>query len=180
MNIVAFYGSMRRHGNSEILADLMLQDLKARKIYLQDRQVLPIHDLETRETDNQDEYPLLVRDQLEADCLVFASPIYWYGLSGMLKTYIDRWSQSLRDPELPNFREKMKRMKVYLILVGGDRPAIKALPIIQQMVYICEFLEMEFKGYVIGQGDDKGEVLTDDAAFQQAQILNERLKNSDH
>ncbi|MFT8316718.1 MAG: flavodoxin family protein [Sporolactobacillus sp.] len=181
MKAVAFYGSIREKGNSEILAEIALQNINVKKIFLRDHHILPIDDTlhqgsRTASQTEKDEYPSLIHDQLEADIFVFVTPVYWYGLSSLLKTYIDRWSESLRNPEIPDFKERMRDKKNYLITVGGDQPRVKALPIIQQMTYICDFFQMEFSGYVIGEGDKKGEILADHNAVQQADYLNKCLK----
>ena len=45
----------------------------------------------------RDDMPKILDDIIEADVLVFASPIYFYNISGQLKTFIDR--------TLPKYRE---------------------------------------------------------------------------
>jgi NAD(P)H-dependent FMN reductase len=182
MNVTTFYGSARRRDNSELLAALVFDELKVNKVFLQDYQILPLQDAmrEKSVQTNQDAYPALVQEQLVADRLFFITPVYWYGISGLLKTYIDRRSQLLRDPETPDFCEKMKNKPAYLIIVGGDRPALKAWPIIQQMIDICAFLQMDFRGYLIGQGNKRGEVFNDQSAVQQARLLNRQLKSMVH
>ncbi|RYL92551.1 flavodoxin family protein [Sporolactobacillus sp. THM7-4] len=179
MTIVAFYGSIRDKGNSERLAEIALQDLEVTKVFLRDYHIRPISDWNQTELlkSEADDYPALIRKQMLADVIVFITPVYWYGMSSLLKLYIDRWSETLRDPAFPDFREKMKAKEVHLITVGGDDPYIKALPMIQQMEYICDFLKMKFDSYIIGRGDKKGEVFTDEKALHSAADLNNYLKS---
>jgi hypothetical protein len=61
--------------------------------------------------------------------------------------------------------------------VGGDEPYLKALPMIQQMQFTCDFLQMKFGSYVIGKGDKIGDVLTDKRAMNSATHLNHYFKN---
>lgn len=181
MKIMVFYGSIREKGNSEILADYVIKDLKVKKIFLKDYHIPPISDLyhlggEKFSDCKRDDYRSLIQEQMLADVILFVTPVYWYGLSSLLKTYIDRWSETLRDPSMPDFKEKMKSKEVYLITVGGDHPSLKALPMIQQMQYITEFFQMKFGGYIIGEGNAKGEILTDRNAIHSAIDLNQYLK----
>ncbi|MCO7128029.1 flavodoxin family protein [Sporolactobacillus shoreicorticis] len=173
MNIIAFYGSIRDKGNSEKLADIALQNLAVTKIFLKDYHIDPIS---THHHEN-DDYQKLIRKQVLADIVLFVTPVYWYGMSSLLKLYIDRWSETLRDPSMPNFRERMRAKEVHLITVGGDEPYIKALPIVQQTQFICDFLQMKFAGYIIGKGDKIGDVLTDKNALNSAAHLNHYFKD---
>ncbi|RYL97094.1 flavodoxin family protein [Sporolactobacillus sp. THM7-7] len=179
MTIMAFYGSIRDNGNSERLADIALQDLEVTKVFLKDYHIPPISDWNQAKPlhAEKDDYPSLIRKQMLADIILFVTPVYWYGLSSLLKLYIDRWSETLRDPSLPDFKEKMKGKEVHLITVGGDYPYVKALPMIQQMQFICDFLQMTFGSYIIGKGDKKGEVLTDKNALHAAGNLNKYFKS---
>ncbi|MFT8309938.1 MAG: flavodoxin family protein [Sporolactobacillus sp.] len=173
MKIIAFYGSIRDKGNSETLAHFALQDLDVTNVFLRDYHINPI----STHRHEDDDYKKLIWKQVLADIILFVTPVYWYGMSSLLKLYIDRWSKTLRDPSMPNFKEKMKAKEVHLITVGGDEPYIKALPMIQQMQFICDFLQMKFGSYIIGKGDKKGDVLIDKNALNSAAHLNHYFKN---
>ena len=92
-----------------------------------------------------------------------------------MKNFIDRWSQTLRDPKYPDFKSKMASKKAYVIAVGGDDPYIKGLPLIQQFQYIFDFMGIEFVGYILGNGNKPGEVLQDEAALFAATQLRKLL-----
>lgn len=95
-----------------------------------------------------------------------------------MKNFIDRWSQSLRDVRF-NFKERMEAKTAYAIVVGGDNPRIKALPLIQQMQYTFDFVGLTFAGYVIGKGSKPGEVLKDIRAVRDAEALNAELRKAE-
>lgn len=86
-------------------------------------------------------------------------------MSGTLKLFIDRWSQTLRDPRFPDFKQQMRAKQAYVIAVGGDNPKIKGLPLIQQFDHIFGFMGMSFKGYVLGEGNRPGDILLDSQAL---------------
>jgi multimeric flavodoxin WrbA len=177
MKILVLYGSSRPNGNSELLTGKMLEGLDYTAIYLREKHIEPIVDKRhTPEgfTPVGDDYESIVKQLLLHDIIIFATPLYWYGMSGVMKDFIDRWSQSLRSSEY-NFKEALSQKQSYVIVTGGDNPKVKALPLIQQFSYIFGFVGMPFTGYIIGQGNAPGDVLSDETAIQQAKIINRTL-----
>ncbi|TGU95160.1 flavodoxin family protein [Mesorhizobium sp. M00.F.Ca.ET.186.01.1.1] len=96
-------------------------------------------------------------------------------MSGYMKNYVDRWSQSLRDKRYA-FKESLGRKQAYVITTGGDQPRIKGLPLIQQFQYVFSFVGMPYAGYIIGEGNQPGDVLADMQAVASAKQLNAWLK----
>jgi multimeric flavodoxin WrbA len=178
VKVLALYGSSRRDGNSEILADRLIEGLDATRIYLAEKDIKPIDD--GRHTPGgflpvDDDYEAIIGQVMAHDLLIFATPIYWYGMSGQMKLFVDRWSQSLREKRL-DFKASMAAKRAYAVLAGGDAPRIKGLPLVQQFHYIFDFMGMEFAGYVIGEGNKPGEVLQDGRALDEAGRLNALLR----
>lgn len=179
MKIVAFIGSSRANGNTEYLTDVMLEGFNYRKIYLKDILVKPIED--KRHTEEgfsvvDDDHDSIIEAILESDILVFSTPIYWYSTSGLMKNLIDRFSQVIRDERYPNLKEHLQKVQNYVVAVGGDNPRIKGLPLIQQFKYTFDFLKMTFTGYVIGKASRPQEILKDNVALSQAQLMNQQIK----
>ncbi len=173
------HGSSRQNGNTETLTHMMIDRIKTEQIYLRDYTVHPItdqrHDTEGFQPVN-DDYQTLIEQMLEHDTIIFATPLYWYGMSGHMKNFVDRWSQSLRDTSL-HFKEKMKGKKMYVVIVGGDNPKLKALPLIAQFQYIFDFVGSSFEGYVIGDANGLDEIKNDAEALTKAQLYNSEFKN---
>ncbi|CDQ38170.1 MULTISPECIES: flavodoxin family protein [Virgibacillus] len=174
MKIAVFHGSTRFNGNTEYLAHHVVPKEKGSHIYLRDYNVQPIVDKRHSKEGFphvEDDHTQLIDQVLEHDILVFATPIYWYGMSGPMKTFIDRWSQILRDPDYTHFRGALEGKKVYLVLVGGDHPHVKGLPLVQQFNYICQFFKMSLEGYVIGQARKPGDMAENKHALEEASRL---------
>ncbi|BDH63502.1 NAD(P)H-dependent oxidoreductase [Ureibacillus massiliensis 4400831 = CIP 108448 = CCUG 49529] len=179
MKIVAFIGSSRPNGNTEVLTDVLLENINVRKVYLKDLTIKPIEDM--RHTEEgfpivDDDYDLILDAILESDMLVFSTPIYWYSATGLMKNMIDRISQAIRDQRYPNLKEHLKTVETFVVAVGGDNPRIKGLPLIQQFKYTFDFLNMPFTGYVIGRASKPKEILQDKVALSQARLMNEQIK----
>lgn len=178
MKILVLYGSSRRNGNSEALADHLTRGLECTRIYLAEKRITPIvdkrHDPEGF-SPVDDDHDQIIRLMLSHDAIIFATPLYWYGMSGQMKTFVDRWSQSLRTPQY-DFKNGMAGKKAYVVIAGGDNPRIKGLPLVQQFQYIFGFMGMEFAGYVLGKGGKPGEVLQDERALEDASHLRRLLQ----
>ncbi|CAM4060468.1 NAD(P)H-dependent oxidoreductase [Bacillus manliponensis] len=172
------HGSSRQNGNTEALTKMMTEGIDAEHIHLRDYKIEPVkdqrHDAEGFQFIN-DDYEKLVKKMLEHDTIVFATPLYWYGMSGHMKDFVDRWSQSLRDPSL-RFKERMKGKKMYVVIVGGDNPKLKALPLIQQFQYIFDFVGTSFSNYIIGSANAPNEIENDIEASEKAKQFNKLFR----
>ncbi|QAS51425.1 flavodoxin family protein [Halobacillus litoralis] len=179
MKITVLYGSTRADGNTELLTEYALQGISAKRVVLKDYYIKEIVDQRHEAqgfSEVKDDYNTIIDAMLAADVLIFATPIYWYGMSSVMKTFIDRWSQTVRDEKYPNFKVLMSKKKAYMIAVGGDNPTKKGLPLIQQFKYICEFIGLNFQGFVLGEGVKPRDILEDKKALQEISQLNKQLK----
>lgn len=171
-------GSTREDGNTEQLTRLVLEGVTHEEILLRDKKILPIHD--QRHTEGgfdpvDDDYEAVIHEVLKHEILLFATPVYWYSVSGTMKNFIDRWSQSLRDTRY-DFKDLMAKKEAYAIVVGGDNPRIKAMPLIQQLKYTFDFVGMPLEGYIIGKASKPGELANDERTLREADWLNQELR----
>ncbi|MGG4511331.1 NAD(P)H-dependent oxidoreductase [Heyndrickxia sporothermodurans] len=174
MTIAVIYGGTRPNGNAETLTDLAINGLEVEKIYLGEYLIQPIKDGRHSEEGFQevsDDYNSIINRLLPHDTWIFSTPIYWYSMSGIMKNFIDRWSQTMRDTNYPEFKTQMSKKKAYVIAVGGDEPYMKGLPMIQQFQHIFDFMGMSFEGYVLGEGNKPGDILNDKKAVYAATEL---------
>lgn len=174
MKVVVIHGSTRKNGNTEYLTYQAVPKEKGTHIYLRQHNIQPIVDQRHEENgfdSIEDDHKGIIRTMLAHDIIIFSTPIYWYSMSGPMKIFIDRFSQILRDPEFPGFRDELKKKKAYLIAVGGDTPSIKGIPLIQQFNYFCQFYNMPFEGYVIGKASKPGQIIHDHKALKAAATL---------
>jgi len=181
MKIAVLYGGTRDQGNTELLTEKAIHNLDVEKIYLKDHTIVPLVDQRHSEGGFQeinDGYNSIIDRIRDAEVLIFATPIYWYSMSGTMKLFIDRWSQTLRDSEYPDFKDTMSSKEAYVIAVGGDNPYIKGLPLIQQFQYIFDFMGISFAGYVIGEGNKPGDIMEDSEALFAAEQIQKALNSS--
>lgn len=164
MTIAVIYGGTRPGGNTEQLTEEAVKDLTVDRIRLNEYTIRPIIDGRHAEEgfpELDDDYKEVIDRVLAADVLLFATPVYWYSMSGIMKNFVDRWSQMMRDGDYPDFKQTMAGKKAFVIAVGGDLPEVKGLPMIQQFQSIFDFMGIRFEGYILGIGNKPGDVLDD-------------------
>lgn len=97
--VIVISSSLRRGSNSEALADEFIRGAKeaghfAEKICLTDKRIDfckgCLACLKTQECVIDDDSRYITEKMLNADVIVFATPVYYYSISGQLKTVLDR------------------------------------------------------------------------------------------
>ena len=105
MKVTVLVGSPRKGGNTELMVDEFVKGAKevgheVEKILLADKNVggckaceyCFAHDGECVQKDDMTE---IIKKLDETDCLVLASPIYWFNVTAQIKAVIDRFMQEL-------------------------------------------------------------------------------------
>jgi len=178
MSILVIYGSSRKDGNSETLARTALKGVPHTEVHLMEKNILPIEDKRHDPAGFHplgDDYDEVIQAVREHDTLVFVTPLYWYGMSGLMKNFAHRWWQSLRSPHF-EFKPAMAKKQAYVIITGGDNPRLKALPPVQQFQSIFGFMGMTISGYIIGHANAPGDLEKDARALFEAGELNKALQ----
>lgn len=128
MVALALIGSPRKHGNTDIMADELLEGAEsagasASKVYLDDYLVRPIAEVadNTRQREDprrDDDFPLVLERFLSADVVVWSTPVYWQGVSAQMKCFLDRMSSYFNHPEYVH----RFRGKGHVVLCAFGRP----------------------------------------------------------
>lgn len=84
-------------------------------------------------------------DVLAADMVVFATPLYYYGMSSQLKTVLDRFCSA-------NFSITSKRMKRALLTVAWNSDDWTIDSLVSHYQTIVRYLSMQDQGMVLGYG----------------------------
>lgn len=128
MKALALIGSPRKGGNSDILADAILNGAQqagaeTKKIYLDDFIIRPIGEVanNSRARDDSradDAMPKILENFLVSDIIVWSTPIYWAGVSAQMKCFIDRLSSYFNNP---NYVESFTgKGHIFLCTYGRD------------------------------------------------------------
>ncbi|MFK7972856.1 MAG: flavodoxin family protein, partial [Bacteroidia bacterium] len=116
MKTVIIQGSARSVGDTSKIVNLLQAQLGCEIIDLNDY-VIRQYDYECMNSDD-DFMPLIRRIVDEYDLLVFATPVYWYSMSGIMKAFFDRITDCL-DMEKETGR-KLRGMSMALVSVSND------------------------------------------------------------
>lgn len=160
-NIIILVGSMRKNGNTARLvqsfADGAVQNNNVEIVYVADYNVNPCigcNSCFVREGNQcfQDDDMVKIYEKLRnADIVVIASPVYFYGISAQLKAIVDR----LHTPMRNTFHIK----KLGLFLVGAAQFPNLFDPILMQYQMVLDFFKLESIGTVLVRGvNDIGDI----------------------
>lgn len=163
--ILVLAGSPRKNGNTDRLADSFVKGAEVQN----EVEVISIHDYRIQpctgcdicftragnECVQDDDMLLIYRKLRDADTLIIASPVYFYGISAQLKAVVDR----LHTP----MRNLFPIKKLGLILVGAAELPELFDSIITQYRLVLNFFHLEDAGMVLVRGvREKGAVKEDD------------------
>ena len=156
-NILVISASPRKGGNSDVLCDEFIKGAqqaghKAEKIFLRNFKVNYCVCNSTHKCVQKDDMAEIMDKMVNADVIVFATPVYFYTMDAQLKTLIDR--------TVPRYTEMVNK-EVYYILTAADTNAAnleKTVESIRGFTLDCLDGAVE-KGILYGTGVwDKGEV----------------------
>lgn len=172
MNILILSGSPRKGGNTDLLVEAFVKGA-SQKHHVE---IVSVHDYKVNPCmgcnacfknegnicAQKDDMALIYEKANEADMLVIASPVYFYGLSAQLKSVIDRFHNPIRD----TFHIK----KMALLLVGAATLPELFDSILTQYQLCLNFFKLEDVGHVLVRGvKDKGNI-------KNKELLNEAFR----
>ncbi|MFQ6066689.1 MAG: flavodoxin family protein [bacterium] len=192
MKVLGLFGSPRRGGNTDLLLEEMLrgaqsQGAEIERIFLSDWDISGCRECRSCEaTGNcvvqdqmQEIYPKLV----EADYIILASPIFFYGVTAQAKRMIDRcqalWARKyvLKKPLMAK-KEKVKR-KGWFLSVAGSRGAKVFEGAILTARYFFDALNVEYAGELTFRKiDAKGSIKKHPTALKEAFEAGQQLVSS--
>lgn len=160
-HIIVLNGSVRKEGNTDLLvhafADGAGEKNTVEIISVADYKVHPCigcnscFERDGHTCFQQDDMQGIYEKLKQADILVIASPVYFYGVSAQLKAIIDR----LHTP----MRNDFKLKKLALILVGAATLPELFDPIKLQYQMVLNYFHLEDAGMVLVRGaKEKGDV----------------------
>lgn len=118
MNIVIIQGSSRSDGNTHKVSSELQKLLNCDLIDLNKKEIGHF-DYEYK-NQNDDFPPLINKIANEYDILIFASPVYWYTMSGKMKVFFDRISDIIRIDKETGRKLRGKHMAALSCGYGSD------------------------------------------------------------
>jgi len=160
MNILILSGSPRKGGNTELLAEVFAKGAAEHHhveiVSVRDYKVNPCLGCNACFNTNgicaqKDDMAAIYEKMNQANMLVTASPVYFYGISAQLKAVIDRFHNPIRD----TFHIK----KMALLLVGAATLPELFDAILTEYNLCVKFFDIEDAGKILVRGvKDKGDI----------------------
>jgi len=188
MKVLGIFGSPRKGGNTDLLLEETLKGAEAEggeieRLRLTDYNIVPCKECLACYKDGNcivlDDMAKIYPRLLEADIIILASPIFFYGVTAWAKALIDRcqalWARKyhLKDPSLG--KEGRKR-RGFFISAGGTKGQKVFEGAILTAKYFFDVLNAEYVGeLVIREVDLKGDILKHPETLRQAFEAGKRL-----
>ena len=173
MRILALIGSPRKGSNTDILVDKILagcneKGFSSEKFYLYDFSISACTDCrlcksESYECAIKDDMQQIYFSMMEADIIIFGTPVYWYGPTGKMKLLIDRMRPFIAS-------RKMECKKA--VLVAPSEEGAKACRALLEMFRMSfDYLGMEFVDGILSKAYERAEVWGNKEDLQKAYEL---------
>lgn len=142
MKTVILLGTSRNEGDTKKVAQQLVGRTNWDLINLNEYE-FSYYDYDHENKD--DDYLSLMRKVIDAyDTLIFATPVYWYSMSGIMKVFFDRITDLLTIEKNLGRKLRGKRMAVLSCSMGSNLGDQFWLPFIES----ADYLGMEYLGGV--------------------------------
>jgi len=190
MKVLGIMGSPRRQSNTEILLDAALAGAKERgaeveKVVVSELKVSPCREIYACLKDGhcaiKDDMQRLYEKLLEADHIVFASPIFFYGITSQAKAMVDR-CQALwvRRHVLGVGKGENRIRRGAFISVGATRGKRLFDGAVLTVKYFFDAIGVKYAGdLLIREIDGKAQIKEHPTALQDAFRLGQQLVSPD-
>lgn len=177
-NVLIISTSPRKNGNSERLADAFMEGAESagnnvEKVSLYDKTISFCRGClacqKTMRCVIHDDADIIAGKMLNADVLVFATPIYYYEMSGQMKTMLDR-----ANPLYPS--DYAFRDIYFLSSAAEDRVDVDARAVNGLEGWIACFPKAHLAGKVFAGGVDDAGAIEGHAALKEAYEMGASIK----
>ena len=151
MKPLILMGSARADGHTAGMVQLLRQALNCEAIDLADLQI-GHYDYQHRNS-GDDFLPLMRRIVSESDTLILATPVYWYAMSSLLKTFMDRITDCLKIEQETG--RKLRGMTLAMLSCGSEEEETEGFEAPFQLS--ARYLGMHWAGHV-HTWSDAGEI----------------------
>ena len=115
MEILIIQGSARKNGHTNKIVNYIQEKIDCNFIDLKNY-TISNYDYDSRNKD--DDFLPLIREIVEYDLIIFATPIYWYAMSGIMKTFFDRITDCLKIEKETG--RKLRGKSMAMVSCGSD------------------------------------------------------------
>jgi len=179
--ILGVIGSPRKKGNTDILVSKILEGAKSEGAKIE---TIYLADLNIQECDGchicwkgkpcnkNDDMNSIYPKIIDSDAIIFGTPVYWYGPTGLMKMVIDRFVYF----NCPENREKIKGKSAVIVIPFEEENPETVAPVITFFEKCFAYLEMNLSAQIIVSGvGRKGAVLKKQDKLDECYQLGKKL-----
>jgi len=119
-DVLLMLGSPRAEGNTAAAAGRLQAELGLKPRQLIDLRACDIGPFDYDPELERDDFRAVISRMINHRQIVFATPVYWYAMSGLMKTFFDRLTDLLLDPEARPLGRALAGRRVWLLATGTD------------------------------------------------------------
>jgi multimeric flavodoxin WrbA len=189
MTVLGIMGSPRRQSNTEILLDKALEGAReagaeVEKVLVSKLKISPCLEIYACRKDGncaiKDDMQVLYKKLLEADHVIFASPMFFYSVTSQAKAVIDR-CQALwvRKHVLGMGKEDERERRGVFISVGATRGTKLFDGAVLTVKYFFDAIGVKYSGDLLVRGiDNRAQIKEHPTALEDAFRLGQELVRS--
>ena len=173
MNVLIIVGTARTGGNTWKSVHALTRSISAYRedfnIKIVDLSALSINFFRYSKDEVPDDFIGVVKRMVDSDAIVFATPVYWYSMSTIMKAFFDRLTDILMIESYRPIKKALKGRLTYLIANGEDQeiPEGFVVPFKFTSKYLnmsyCNEVYLEFKGnYSVSENDKRIEIFCEE------------------
>ena len=186
MKVLGIMGSPRRKSNTEILLDKALEGAReagaeVEKVLVSKLKISPCLEIYACLKDGdcaiKDDMQLLYKKLLEADHIIFASPMFFYGITSQAKAIIDRCQALWVRKHVLGIGKEDKRVRRGVFISVGATQGKKLFDgAVLTVKYFFDAVGVKYSGDLLVRGiDNKGQIEENPAALEDAFRLGKEL-----
>ena len=134
MNKIVIVGSARNDGDTAALTNELIEQSEWDLINLNDYN---FNYFDYKHENRDDDYLTLMKNiKKNNDTMIFATPVYWYSMSGIMKVFFDRMTDLLTIEKKLGRKLRGKRMAVISCSIGNNLGEYYWLPFSKTAKYL--------------------------------------------
>lgn len=120
MKRIIIQGSSRIDGNTSEIVELLRVQLECKRVDLKSYEIMHY---DYKHQNQEDDFLELMREIVKYDIIIFATPVYWYAMSGLMKAFFDRITDCLKvEKELGR---KLRGKHMGVISCGSEKEEVE-------------------------------------------------------
>jgi len=155
--ILVINGSARLNGDTQKIISRLMEGVDYTQLNLSEHYLQPYN--YENQYPQEDQFELFAKELLFHKHIIFATPVYWYAMSGRMKTLFDRLTDWVTLNKDVGRNLKGKTMQLIAVGTDGDLPDGFTTPFFMT----ANYMEMAFRGH---QYFNTNKTLSDDELME--------------